>query len=203
MVRLVWCGCLARCLRGVTARLAACADAGVGRSKQPPDAMKLNSIEDFLIQEVKDLHSAESQLLKALPKLAKAATSEDLREAFETHHRETEVHVQRLEQAMEEFGGSVRGRTCEAMKGLLAEADEIMKAEGDETVKDAALIIAAQKVEHYEIAGYGSARALAEALGYDELAAIFNETLEEESATDEKFSALAETVNAEAVSVSE
>jgi ferritin-like metal-binding protein YciE len=165
--------------------------------------MKLNSIEDFLIQEVKDLHSAETQLLKALPKMAKAASSEELKEAFETHAQETATQVKRLEQAMEEFGGSPRGKTCEAMKGLIAEAEEIMKAEGDESVKDAALIIAAQKVEHYEIAGYGSARALAEALGYDEMAAIFSETLDEESATDEKLSALAETLNAEAVSVGE
>lgn len=165
--------------------------------------MKLNSIEDFLIMEVKDLHSAESQLLKALPKMAKAASSAELKEAFETHAKETATHLQRLEQAMEEFGGSPRGKTCEAMKGLLAEAEEIIKAEGDNSVKDAALIIASQKVEHYEIAGYGSARALAEALGYDEMAAIFSETLDEESATDEKLTALAETLNAEAVSVGE
>lgn len=159
---------------------------------------KLNSLEELFVHELKDLHSAESQLIKALPKFAKAATNESLRAAFEDHLSETEEHLARIERIMENFDGSPRGKSCKAMHGLIEESEEVIAEDAEPAVKDAALIIAAQKVEHYEISAYGSARAMAEALGQDDIADILGTTLDEESMTDESLTALAQEINMEA-----
>jgi len=160
---------------------------------------KMKTLEELFIHELKDIHSAETQLVKALPKMAKAATNDSLKAAFEEHLSETEEHVSRIEQIMENFNGSAGGKTCKAMQGLIAEGEEVIKEDAEPAVKDAALIIAAQKVEHYEISAYGSARAMAEALGYDDIADLLSTTLDEESMTDESLSALAQEINAEAL----
>ena len=142
--------------------------------------MKLQSLEDVLMTELSDLMSAEKQLVKALPKVAEAASSKELREAIEHHLDETRGHVQRLEQVFESLGADVESEHCEAMEGLIGEGEEIVEADGDDAAKDAALIGAAQRVEHYEIAAYGTARTLAEQLGKDDAAALLQETLDEE-----------------------
>lgn len=155
---------------------------------------KLNTLHDLLVHSIKDLYSAESQLVKALPKMAKAATDPVLSQGFTDHLAETEGHVARLEQVGEILGASTRGVTCKAMKGLVEEGAETIEEEAEPTIKDLALITAAQKVEHYEISGYGSAIALAEALELPDVVDLLNATLEEESATDEKLTAAAETL---------
>lgn len=160
---------------------------------QPTDTMpKLNTLEVLLAHKIKDLYSAENQLVKALPKMAKAAASEELQAAFNTHLEETKGQVARLEEIAELLGTTPKGKVCKAMKGLVEEGSETIEEDGDPVIKDLALIGAAQKVEHYEIAGYGTARALAEALGLDDVAALLQETLDEEGATDENLTALAE-----------
>jgi ferritin-like metal-binding protein YciE len=153
---------------------------------------KLNTLEVLLAQEIKDLYSAENQLVKALPKMAKAATNPQLQEAFKTHLEETKVHVQRLEQVAELLEITPKGKVCKAMKGLVEEGSETIEEDGDGTIKDLALIGAAQKVEHYEISGYGTVRALAEALGLEEVAEILQTTLDEEGNTDKLLTGLAE-----------
>ncbi|MBS0659334.1 MAG: ferritin-like domain-containing protein [Verrucomicrobia bacterium] len=161
--------------------------------------MKLSSLYDLLLHELKDLYSAEKQLTKALPKLAKAATNEQLRGAFEEHLEETEGHLQRLEEIAEQLEARLDGHTCKAMQGLVEEGQDLLEEDAEPAVRDAALIGAAQRVEHYEIAGYGTARTLASLLGHEEIAELLDTTLEEEKATDEKLTALAEAaVNAEA-----
>ncbi len=161
--------------------------------------MKLQTLNDLFIHELKDLYSAENQLVKALPKMAKAASNEDLRASFEAHLEETKVHVSRLEEIAQSCECKLTGHKCKAMEGLITEGSELISEDADETVRDAGLIGAAQRVEHYEIAGYGTARALAECLGYDEAVKLLSETLEEEKAADEKLTELAEsTINAEA-----
>lgn len=162
------------------------------------DMSKLNTLEDLLIHQVKDLYSAESQLVKALPKMAKAATDPTLKEGFKTHLEETKVHVERLQETATLLGGSPRGVTCLAMKGLVDEGAETIEEEAEPSIKDLALIAAAQKVEHYEISGYGSARELAEFLGLDEVVDLFQLTLDEELATDEILIQVAETIVATA-----
>jgi len=152
---------------------------------------KLNTLKDLLIHNVKDLYSAETQLVKALPKMAKAASDADLKKGFETHLEETKVHVTRLEQVAELLGASPRGVSCKAMKGLVEEGEESIEEEAEAHIKDLSLIAAAQKVEHYEISGYGSARALAEAIGQKEVAALLKTTGDEEGATDGKLTKLA------------
>jgi len=152
---------------------------------------KMKTLEDLFHHELKDLYSAEKQLTKALPKMAKAATNEDLRTAFETHLEETEVHVERLEKLLGEFGLSLRGPKCAAMEGLIEEGKEILEEEMEDDVRDAALIAAAQRVEHYEMAGYGCARTFAEQLGHDDAAATLQETLDEERGADEKLTQIA------------
>lgn len=159
---------------------------------------KLNSLQDLLIHELKDLYSAETQLLKALPKMARAATSEKLKAGFEKHLSQTEVHAERLEEIMKELGESPRGKSCKAMKGLIEEGEEIIKEDAEDVVKDAALIAAAQRVEHYEIAGYGTARTFARLLGHTEAARILQTTLDEEGSTDKTLTQLAQAINAEA-----
>lgn len=153
---------------------------------------KLNTLEDLLVQEVKDLYNAENQLVKALPKMAKAASDAKLQKGFQTHLEETKVHVERLEEIAAILDASPKGKVCKAMKGLVEEGAEVIEEEGDPAVKDLSLIIAAQKVEHYEIASYGSARALAEALGYDDVVDLLQATLDEEGATDKKLTGMAE-----------
>lgn len=155
---------------------------------------KLNSLQELLLQEIKDLYHAESQLMKALPKMAKAATDPDLRNAFEKHLAETEDHVQRLEEVAELLGDTPRGKSCKAMKGLVEEGEETIEKDGHPAFKDLALITAAQKVEHYEIAGYGSARALAQVMGRSDLVDLLQATLDEEGRTDKNLTALAEKI---------
>jgi len=161
--------------------------------------MKMRTLQDLFVHEIKDLYSAEKQLLKALPKMAKAATNVDLRTGFETHLAETEEQVNRLEEIMETLEIPNRGPKCKAMEGLLEEGQEVLEADMEDDVRDAALIAAAQRVEHYEIAGYGCARTFAEQLGHGEAARRLQETLDEEKATDEKLTQIAmQGVNLEA-----
>lgn len=165
--------------------------------------MSQETLSDLLMDEIKDLYSAETQLAKALPKLAKAATDESLKEAFEEHLEQTKEHAQRLERVAELLGGTPRGKTCKAMRGLVEEGEEMIGEEGEDVVKDAALIAAAQKVEHYEIASYGTARTLAEVLGNDDAAELLETTLAEEKSTDVKLSELADTINERALATAE
>ncbi len=155
---------------------------------------KLNTLQDLLVHSIKDLYSAETQLVKALPKMAKAASDPDLAEGFKTHLEETKVHVTRLEEVAEILGVTPRGVSCKAMKGLVEEGAETIEEEAEDHIKDLALIAAAQKVEHYEISGYGSARALAETLGLKDVVKLLKTTEDEEGATDKKLTAAAETI---------
>jgi ferritin-like metal-binding protein YciE len=161
--------------------------------------MKLKSLEDLLHHELKDLYSAETQLVKALPKMAKAATNAELKAGFEEHLEQTKAQVERLEKIGEELDMKLGGHTCKAMQGLIEEGEELIDEDAEPSVRDAGLIGAAQRVEHYEIAGYGTARCLAETLGHDEVAELLQQTLDEEKETDEKLTELAESaVNIEA-----
>jgi ferritin-like metal-binding protein YciE len=161
--------------------------------------MKLNSLDDLLHHELKDLYSAENQLVKALPKMAKAATNPELQAGFEKHLEQTKEHVERLQQISEQLGKPLGGHKCKAMEGLIEEGSELMSEEGEDNVLDAGLIGAAQRVEHYEIAGYGTARSLAKQLGLSDIADLLGQTLDEEKQTDAKLTELAESsVNAEA-----
>ena len=161
--------------------------------------MKLKTLEDLFHHELKDLYSAETQLVKALPKMAKAATHEDLQAGFTEHLEQTKGHVARLEQIGESLELQLTGHTCKAMQGLVEEGSDLISEDAEDAVRDAGLIGAAQRVEHYEIAAYGTARALARCLGHDEAADLLGETLEEEKAADEKLTELAESaINAEA-----
>jgi ferritin-like metal-binding protein YciE len=159
--------------------------------------MANEGLKELYIDELKDLYSAETQLVKALPKMAKAATSPDLQEGFEAHLEQTKGHVARLETIFKQLGESPKGKTCKGMQGLIEEGSEATEEyEGD--VLDAALIGAAQRVEHYEMAGYGTVIAFAEELGESEHVSLLNETLEEEEETDAKLTGLAEDINAQA-----
>jgi ferritin-like metal-binding protein YciE len=153
--------------------------------------MKLNTLKSLYFHELKDLYSAEKQLIRALPKMAKAATNEELRAGFEEHLEQTKEHANRLEQLLKSHDQTTRGPRCKAMEGLIEEGSDLMEEEADPEVLDAGLICAAQKVEHYEIAGYGSARTFAEMLGDKEGARILQQTLDEEGATDKKLTKLA------------
>jgi len=159
---------------------------------------KLTSLNVLLIQEIKDLYSAETQLVKALPKMAKAAANPKLKKGFTKHLEETKGHVARLVEIAELLGAPPKGKVCKAMKGLIEEGAETSREDGDPIIKDLALITAAQKVEHYEISGYGSARALAEALGLDDVVALLEATLAEEGTTDKDLTAIAEELIPEA-----
>jgi ferritin-like metal-binding protein YciE len=166
--------------------------------------MKLESLRELLVDELKDLYSAENQLVKALPKMAKAAASPELKAAFEEHLEETKGQVDRLVTIFEQLEGSPKGKKCKAMEGLIEEGSEFIEADGEDSVKDAALICAAQKVEHYEIASYGCARTFATLLGLDEVAELLQETLDEEGNADKKLTELAETaINVEAATAEE
>jgi ferritin-like metal-binding protein YciE len=160
--------------------------------------MKLETMKELLLDELQDLYSAETQITKALPKMAKASSASDLKQAFESHLQETEGHVQRLETIFKHLKESPKGKTCEGMKGLLKEGDERVKEGGEPEVLDAGLISAAQRVEHYEIAAYGSARTYAELLGESEIVRLLEKTLEEEKAADQKLTKVAKKVNVKA-----
>jgi ferritin-like metal-binding protein YciE len=153
--------------------------------------MELNSLQDVLLDQLADLRSAEQQLVAALPKAASAAHSPELREAFSDHLEQTRVHVERLGEVCRQIGMTPPDETCEAMQGILREGDEVMAATGDPAAKDAALIAAAQRVEHYEIAGYGTAHALADELGFGEAAGLLKETLDEEADADKRLTKIA------------
>jgi len=163
-------------------------------------AKKMTSLDELYVDLLKDLFSAENQLVKALPKMAKAAGASDLRTAFEEHLKQTKNHAERIERIFAERGnGSPRGKKCAGMEGLIEEGKEIMQENMEEAVMDAGLIAAAQKVEHYEIAGYGTARAWAQQLGYDRDADLLQKSLDEESAANEKLTQIAEShVNVQA-----
>ncbi|MBV9463517.1 MAG: ferritin-like domain-containing protein [Verrucomicrobiae bacterium] len=165
--------------------------------------MKIDSLQKLFEEELKDVYDAENQLLKALPKMAKAATSQELKDAFNEHLEQTKGHVERLEQVFEELELPAKGKTCKAMKGLIQEGSEILKEKGDSAVIDAALIVAAQKVEHYEIASYGSLRTFANLLGHEDAAETLQETLDEEEETDKKLTELAEEIINEQAAESE
>lgn len=158
----------------------------------------LHTLKDLLIDEMHDLYSAETQLLKALPKMAKAAASNELKAGFSEHLEQTKGHVERLERALALLDAPPKGKICKAMKGLIEEGAEAIEAKAPDAIRDANLIGAAQRVEHYEIAAYGTARAFAETLNEDAVAALLQETLNEESETDQKLTALAEIINEEA-----
>lgn len=155
----------------------------------------------LLIDELKDLFHAENQLLKALPKMSKAATNPELKAGFTGHLTQTRGHVTRLAQALKILGLPAKGKPCHAMLGLVAEGGEAIELKGPAAVRDAALIGAAQRVEHYEMAGYGTARAFAQALGEKDVAALLAATLEEEGGTNQKLTKISGTVNADALSV--
>ncbi len=160
--------------------------------------MPKDSLRELYIDELKDLYNAETQLVKALPKMAKAASNDQLRQAFEEHLRQTSEHVSRLEQIFETLEEKPSGKKCLGMEGLVKEGSETMKENYTGDVKDAAIIGAAQRVEHYEMAGYGSVRAFAELLGETEHVSLLQETLNEEKQADEKLTQLAEEINASA-----
>jgi len=161
--------------------------------------IELNSLEDLLIEQLKDLYDAENRLTEALPKMAEAAYTPSLRKAFLSHLEETKNHVLRLDQAFAALGREAERNTCQAMKGLISEGSEVIDAKGEAIVRDAALIAAAQRVEHYEMAGYGSARTFAQQLNLPNVAALLQRTLDEEGAADQKLTELATTeINSEA-----
>ena len=163
-------------------------------------AADTNPLEELLVDELKDLYSAENQIVKALPKMAKAASAPELKRAFERHLEETRRQIERLNQIAEALDVRLTGKKCKGMEGLIEEGKEIMEEDLDENAIDAGLIGAAQKVEHYEIAGYGTARTHASLLGYNKVAKLLQQTLDEEGATDKKLSQLAESIiNVEAV----
>ncbi|HZW80247.1 MAG TPA: ferritin-like domain-containing protein [Candidatus Deferrimicrobiaceae bacterium] len=160
--------------------------------------MSKNSLKELYVEELKDLFSAENQLTKALPKMAKAASSDELRQGFEEHLEQTRGHVERLQQILEQLGEKATGKKCLGMEGLVKEGAETMGEDFEDAMMDAALISAAQRVEHYEIAGYGSVIAYADLLGESEHASLLRETLQEEKETDEKLTELAKEINVQA-----
>ena len=162
--------------------------------------MKLDNLRKLYVEELRDLYNAETQLVKALPKMAKGASSDELKQAFEDHLEQTEGHVERLEEIFENLDENPKGKTCKAMKGLVEEGSEILDEDGEDSVLDAGIIAAAQKVEHYEIASYGTVRTWAQLLGEDEAAELLQETLDEEGEADKLLNQLAqEIVNPEAL----
>jgi ferritin-like metal-binding protein YciE len=154
--------------------------------------MSIKSLEDLYVEELKDLYDAEHQILEALPKLAQAASAAKLKTAFEQHEKQTEGQVKRLEQIFKERGESPKGKKCKGVAGLIVEGQELLKEDAEPEVRDAGLIAAAQKVEHYEIAGYGTVRTYAQLLGETEAAKLLQQTLDEEGETDKKLTTLAE-----------
>jgi len=161
--------------------------------------MEMQTLQDLYVDELKDLYSAENQIIKALPKMIKAASHNELKQAFTRHLRETERHVERIEQVCESLGVSPKGKKCVGMEGLLKEGAELIKEKPEPDVLDAGLISAAQHVEHYEMAGYGCVRTYARQLGYESQAEMLQATLDEEGATDKLLTEIAErSINIEA-----
>jgi len=159
----------------------------------------VKTIENLFVEELKDIYSAETQITKTLPKLVKAASTPDLKSAFEHHLKETEGHVERLDKVFKILGMSPKGKTCDGMKGILAEGAEVLRETQAGDIRDAALISAAQRVEHYEMAAYGSVRSYAENLSQQEIAGLLEETLEEEKAADKKLTEISHNVNSRAL----
>ena len=162
--------------------------------------MQENTLKQLYIEELRDIYDAENQLIKALPKMAAAATSQELRTGFEEHLEQTKGHAQRLEKIFSALDEKPTGKKCKAMQGLVSEGSEMIKEDFEGEVKDAGLISAAQRVEHYEIAAYGTVRTYASILGEEEAVSLLEKTLEEEKETDEKLTELAKGINAEAAS---
>jgi ferritin-like metal-binding protein YciE len=160
--------------------------------------VKINSLHDLYIDQLRDLYDAENQLVKALPKMAEASASDELREGFEEHLEQTRGHVQRLEQIFERLGEKPKGKKCKGMEGLVKEGSETLDEDMSEDTKDAGIIATAQRVEHYEIAAYGTVRTWADLLGQDDDARLLEQTLEEEKETDQKLTQLAENINVQA-----
>lgn len=160
--------------------------------------MKVENLRGLLVDELRDLYSAENQLTKTLPKVAKHCSDSKLKQAIEHHLKETQGHVERLENIFERLNKSPKGKTCEGMKGLITEADERMKDGGDPATLDAGIIADAQRVEHYEISAYGSARTFAGLLGERDIVRMLEQTLNEEKAADAKLNQCAESINVEA-----
>jgi ferritin-like metal-binding protein YciE len=152
----------------------------------------LQSLDDLLQEELKDIYDAEKQLTKALPKMSKKATSPELKDAFDEHLRQTEEHIERLEQIFELLDMPAKGKKCQGMKNLIAEGDEMISEADDDASRDALLVAAAQKVEHYEMASYGTMRTWANILGKNDAASLFEETLDEEKETDQRLTQIAE-----------
>jgi ferritin-like metal-binding protein YciE len=165
---------------------------------QGRNAMEMESLRDLFIEELKDLYSAENQIVKALPKMIKKAASRELKSGFEQHLKETQVHVERLEKIFQELDESPRGKKCKGMEGVIADGKEWMEEDAEPEVMDAGLIGAAQRVEHYEMAGYGCVRTYAELLGHSNFVDLLQQTLDEEKATDEKLTQLARKINVQA-----
>ena len=161
--------------------------------------MKIETMQDLFTSQIMDLYDAEQRLVKALPKMAEAAISPQLRNAFESHLKETEGHVARLERVFEQLGKKAKGETCDAMKGLISEGEDVVSDTEEAPVRDAGLIAAANRVEHYEIAAYGSARSFAEKLGLSSAASLLSQTLEEEKKADAKLTQLSASINSEAL----
>ncbi len=160
--------------------------------------MTVDTIEKLFVEELKDLHSAEKQITKTLPKLIEAATSTELKKAFEHHLKETEGQIVRLDKAFEMLGTRPKEKTCDGMKGILSEGSEMLHETKEGDVRDVALISAAQRVEHYEMAAYGSVRSYAEQLNQSQIATLLQETLEEEKAADKKLTEISQKVNSRA-----
>jgi ferritin-like metal-binding protein YciE len=154
--------------------------------------MNLNTLHDVYVHQLKDLYSAEKQIVEALPKMAKAASSDDLRNAFQSHLKQSEIHMERVRQILDELDENPGSTKCDGMEGLIKEGEDTIKSAGQAAAKDAMLISAAQRVEHYEIAAYGSVRTYANLLGYSDAADMLQKTLDEEGATDKKLTKLAE-----------
>jgi ferritin-like metal-binding protein YciE len=153
--------------------------------------MELKSLKDVLQEQLEDLYSAETQLVTALPKMGQAATHDELKTAFREHLEETKGHVTRVQDALGELGGSTTGEECKGMKGLIAEGEEVIQMTGDSTAKDAAIIAAAQRVEHYEMAAWGTVRQLAKECGFDGIEDLADQTLDEESQADKLLTKIA------------
>ncbi len=156
---------------------------------------EISTLHELFLEQLRDLYSAENQLVAALPKMAEAATAPALRQGFEDHLEQTKGHVRRLEEIFESFGEDPDGKTCQAMKGLVKEGKEAIDDDFSPEVRDAALIAAAQRVEHYEIAGYGTVRSYAELMGHDEAVDLLQKTLDEEGDADKKLTAAAKKLN--------
>jgi ferritin-like metal-binding protein YciE len=155
----------------------------------------IESLNDLFVEQLRDLYDAENQLIKALPKMAEGANSDELRQGFEEHLDQTKEHAQRIEAIFEQLGQKAKAKKCKAMEGLIKEGSEVLDEDMSEDVKDAAIIAAAQRVEHYEIAAYGTVRTFANLLGETEAATLLEQTLEEEKETDDKLTQLAEGIN--------